>query len=93
MFRGRQRQSRRWFKSDPVADTGGEKKRKKNALPSCSEKKSWTKNLLQLLEMSASRKIKKSCVLFHKPYIYEDSVIWELKAPAHRAVLNQCKCR
>lgn len=92
MFRGRQRESRRWFKSDPVADTGG-KKEKKNALPSYSEKKSWTKNLLQLLEMSASRKIKKSCVLFHKAYIYEDSVIWELKAPAHRAVLNQCKCR
>lgn len=45
---------------------------KKNTLlneGSGSKKRSWTKNLQQLLEVPASGKIKQSCVLFHKAYI------------------------
>ncbi len=63
--RGRQRESRRRLRTV----TGAGKKKTLLNGGSCSKKRSWTKNLQQLLEVPASRKIKQSCVLFHKAYI------------------------
>jgi len=57
-------ESRQCLKSYSILLPTQEKEKKKHA--SCSEKRSWTKNLLQLLEMPVSRKIKQLCVLFHK---------------------------